>query len=1174
MRRRLAHLAIGASALLAIVALLGFVVAPAVIKAQLETRLAQALQRQVTVERVRVNPFTLSGAVQGFVMRERDSEQPLLTFDELFVDASMASLYRLSPVLDRVRLRQPHLRLVRLAEHRYNVQDLIEAALQPSSGPPPRFSLNNIEVQDGRIDFDDRPLGRRHEVTGIALGIPFISNLPYAVDIDVEPSLAAAVNGSPLRLKGDTKPFKDTRETALALDFDRIDLPTYVAYSPLPLPVQLRGGELDTRLTLRFVAGADNTPRTLSLAGTVELRQLRLSDGTSEPLLELPRAQVELTQFDAVANALAIGTIAVEAPLLHLRRNRDGSTNLDALRTPAGTRADPGGPPLRFDIAKVSLRDGRILFSDRQPEQRPFETDIRKLTVEAANLSNTPQSRAALRASYETSTGATFSYDGDVSLQPLGAGGRVAVRAFRLADLFPYYESVLNLRVDGGTLDLDARVELTAIEPLALQVADIEAAIRGLKLAVANEKAPQWTLALAEVRGGTVDVGRQRISLREVSVRDGTGNLRRDSDGTINVNRLFRTTVQTGRAAPAADAGWVVEADLLRLARLRVSYADLALPTPFKTVLAPIDGTYRNFSNARDSRGRIDVRATVDGRGRVGIAGDVSTNPVAGNVRVDARDLALAPLQAFIDEQVNLSVTGGALRAVGRLDFDLAGPQPKGGFDGEVEIVDFASVDKPRQGSLLQWKSLRLGGVRVALQPLQAAVGEVTLADFYSRLILNADGTLNVQNLLAPTPAADDGQARADGTRAAAPNDAAAAGAGSRAALPDIRIGRITLVGGNVNFSDFFIKPNYTANLTGVAGSVGRLDAGTAGDVELRARLDGSAPVEISGRINPLAAELFLDLRANARDIDLPPLTPYAAKYAGYGIEKGKLSMEVAYRIEGRKLNAENRLVLDQLTFGEKVDSPDATKLPVLLAVALLKDRNGVIDVNLPISGSLDDPQFSLGGIILQVIVNLIVKAVTAPFALIGALVGGGEELAYLEFAPGSAAITQEGKAKLGRIAKALAERPALKLDIAGRVDPAVDREGLRRAAVERQVRAQKAKALGKAIDSSETVVTGEDYPKYLAAAYRAADFPKPRNLIGLLKDLPAAEMETLLLTHASASDDDLRQLANDRAQQAKAWLVEEGKVAPERVFLTAPRLTAEGIQDKGSAARVDFSLR
>ncbi len=390
MRRRLAHLAIGASALLAIVALLGFVVAPAVIKAQLETRLAQALQRQVTVERVRVNPFTLSGAVQGFVMRERDSEQPLLTFDELFVDASMASLYRLSPVLDRVRLRQPHLRLVRLAEHRYNVQDLIEAALQPSSGPPPRFSLNNIEVQDGRIDFDDRPLGRRHEVTGIALGIPFISNLPYAVDIDVEPSLAAAVNGSPLRLKGDTKPFKDTRETALALDFDRIDLPTYVAYSPLPLPVQLRGGELDTRLTLRFVAGADNTPRTLSLAGTVELRQLRLSDGTSEPLLELPRAQVELTQFDAVANALAIGTIAVEAPLLHLRRNRDGSTNLDALRTPAGTRADPGGPPLRFDIAKVSLRDGRILFSDRQPEQRPFETDIRKLTVEAANLSNAP----------------------------------------------------------------------------------------------------------------------------------------------------------------------------------------------------------------------------------------------------------------------------------------------------------------------------------------------------------------------------------------------------------------------------------------------------------------------------------------------------------------------------------------------------------------------------------------------------------------------------------------------------------------------------------------------------------------------------------------------------------------------------------------------------------------
>jgi uncharacterized membrane protein len=288
--------------------------------------------------------------------------------------------------------------------------------------------------------------------------------------------------------------------------------------------------------------------------------------------------------------------------------------------------------------------------------------------------------------------------------------------------------------------------------------------------------------------------------------------------------------------------------------------------------------------------------------------------------------------------------------------------------------------------------------------------------------------------------------------------------------------------------------------------------------------------VEISGRVNPLAAELFVDIKASARDIELPPLSAYSAKYAGYGIEKGKLSMDVKYFIENRKLSAENRVVLDQLTFGDKVESPTATKLPVLLAVALLKDRNGVIDIDLPISGSIDDPQFSVGGLIVRVIVNLLVKVVTSPFALIGSLVGGGEELSYVEFAPGSAQVGADAQAKLQSIGKALADRPALKLDIAGRVDPEADREGLRKASLERQVRAQKAKELGKAADAADVAVDAAEYPKYLAAAYRAADFPKPRNVIGFVKDLPVPEMETLLLSHASATDEDLRRLAYERA--------------------------------------------
>jgi hypothetical protein len=972
----------------------------------------------------------------------------------------------------------------------------------------------------------------------------------------------------------------------------------------VPLPVKLAAGELDTQLTLRFATGAGNRLQSATVAGSVELRNLDAADRSGAPVARLARATAEIELFDAIANELRMKSVLVEQPVVHVLRRRDGSINLVDLVPPLPARPGKEAPkPLRYSVARLAVVDGQVRLADRQPVNRPFETDIRKVNVDLANLSNAPGARATVKARYETSTGAAFAYDGDLQPEPLAAAGRIEIRAFRVADLFPYYESLLNLQVDDGLLDLEARVTLAGLGPPPdVRVTDIKAAVRSLKLTFPGEQTPQWRLAGVQVNGGTVDLARQRISLGEIVATDGFGHITRKSDGTFNFARLFKTTAQTGRATatPRGDAGWVAEAEWVRFSRFRVVYEDFALPAPFKVVAAPIEGTYRNFSNARGARGAVDIRATVDGKGRVAVAGPLATNPVAGTMRVDLRNVALVPLQPFLDPHVNAAVTSGSVQAKGQLAFDLGAGQPRGSFAGDVDVTDFASIDRPKQASLLQWKSLHLGRINAVLEPLQVSVDQVALTDFYSRLILNADGTLNLQNLLRPPGAAADATTRADGTRAVAPStpqplDAGApegrpnetestAAGGKRTAIlpggaakglpPNISIGRITLAGGNVNFSDFFIKPNYSANLTGLAGSVGRLSPETAGDLELRGKVDNAAPLEISGRVNPLAAELLVDIKASARDIELPPLSPYSAKYAGYGIEKGKLSMDVKYFIENRKLSAENRVVLDQLTFGEKVDSPTATKLPVLLAVALLKDRNGVIDIELPISGSIDDPQFSVGGLIVRVIVNLIVKVVTSPFALIGSLVGGGEELSYVEFAPGSAQVGPDAEAKLKYIGKALADRPALKLDIAGRVDPEADREGLRKASLERQVRAQKAKELGKAADAADVAVDAAEYPKYLTAAYRAADFPKPRNVIGFVKDLPVPEMEALLLTHAGATDEDLRRLANERAQGVKAWLVEGGKVATERLFLTAPKMSGDGIKDKGGASRVDFSLK
>jgi hypothetical protein len=461
--------------------------------------------------------------------------------------------------------------------------------------------------------------------------------------------------------------------------------------------------------------------------------------------------------------------------------------------------------------------------------------------------------------------------------------------------------------------------------------------------------------------------------------------------------------------------------------------------------------------------------------------------------------------------------------------------------------------------------------VDAQLEPLAVTVGEIALDSFFARLLLNENGEFNLQQLSRDRPPA------AEPPKPTSEAKTVEVQTPPTTATTWLKLGRTTLTNGDIDFTDHFIRPNYSADLSGLSGSVSTLAFDQPADIELHGNVQGNAPLEISGRINPLAQNLFLDIKATATDIDLPPLSPYSGKYVGYGIEKGKLSMKVAYFIEDRKLKAQNSIILDQLTFGQKVESPDAIKAPVQLAVSLLKDRNGVIRFDLPIGGSLDDPKFSVGGLIFRAIIGLIVKIVTAPFAILGAIGGHGEELAYIEFPAGSAMLDATANDKIKAVAKALGDRPAVKLDIAGRVDPASDREALKRAAVERQVKAQKFNDLvrsGEPPASVEAVeIPASEYEALLTRAYKAADIAKPKNAIGLPKDLPKAEMEALLLENAKVSDEHLRGLADDRAQVVRKSLIEAEHVPPERVYLVAPRLDAEGVKDKGKPTRVDFAL-
>jgi hypothetical protein len=891
-----------------------------------------------------------------------------------------------------------------------------------------------------------------------------------------------------------------------------------------------------------------------------------LSERSGAKLLRLPSLALAIDRLDLTGRRVDLGSVAADGIELDIRRDASGELNLAKL-VPSGSGPASSQQPFRFHVATIAVSHGVVRLADATVKP-DFASTLSDVTIAIANLSSATDQKASVTFSFVSDTGARLSQRGTLGLSPVRADGRLEMTGFHLARLFPYYASALNLTIDDGTLDASTDIHFDGGGAGALTLANLDATASNLKMRLPDEKDPLWRIPVVAAHGGSVDVAKHEVRFESLESRGAVATMRRYADGSINFDRLVRRP-DAGAAPAAGGEAWRVEANKVAFDDLSATITDETVTPPVRIVLSRVSLNAENLSRTATAKGHATLKATVNKRGTVSLTGPVATAPFAASLNVVAKDIDLVPFQPYVAREARVVLTGGTASARGNLDL-ATGATTRAGFKGDLVFGDVAALDEANEADLLKWKKLTLANVDAQLEPLAVSVGEVALDDFFARLLLNENGEFNLQQLerghapaAPPTPSAE-------------PNTVQVASP-QGTATTWLRLGKATLTGGNVDFTDHFIRPNYSANLTGLTGSLSSLAFDKPADMELRGSVQGSAPVEISGRINPLAQNLFLDVKASATDIDLPPLTPYSGKYVGYGIEKGKLSMKVSYLVDNRKLSAENSIILDQLTFGQKVESPDAIKAPVLLAVALLKDRNGVIKFDLPVSGSIDDPKFSVGALVFRALVNLILKVVTAPFALLGALSGHGEELAYIEFAPGSAVIDQPSEGKIKAVAKALIDRPAVKLDVAGRVDPAQDREALKRASVDHLVRMQKFNDLARSgeppasVDSVE--VTPSEYEALLTRAYKAADFSKPRNAIGFPKDLPRGEMEALLTDNAKVSDEDLRVLAEHRAQVVRTRLVDGEHAPSERVFLVAPRLDAEGVKDNGKSTRVDFVL-
>ena len=1220
--RRTKRTGIGVLIFLVVFGLLGAFGGPPLLRHLAQTQLSKVLERPVSVGKISINPYTLRLDVDQLHIAERDGKTPFVDVGHLHVNASWSSIFRRAPVIEELGIDAPHVRIVRTVEQRFNFSDIVDRLSQPENPPKPkpnepaRFVFANLQLANGAIDFVDQPLGTQHKVDGLQIGVPFLASLPADVDIFVQPLLAARIDGAPLHFAGKTKPFADSLESNLNVKIDGLDLPRYLGYVPGPLPVAVPQGKLTTDLTIDFQKPKSGAP-VLRVHGTTGLDNLEVVDAKKAPLVAAKQVRATLSDVRPLDNVFHLDALTLDGVRVDATRGADGAINFAQLggkpvpaeANAAKAESAPTAKPKPLDVVVSKLQVANSTVHWRDATTQPA-ADLTLEDLHGDIGVRTLGGPTTLDVGAKLAQGGTLNVKGNTSLEKNTGELELKLDGVKLAGISPYLRQAGAPQLQNGALSADGKVALdfgpdkfnVRAEPLTASLADLS-----LAPATGKDTALRAKLLRADVK--SFDLIARAITLNEVRADGLQIDALRRKDGTATLTLLDGPQPAAGKsAAPAksntksnapAEKPWAVTVQTLKLDNSAVGFEDQSNSRPVKILVEPLNVVVQNASTDLGKPVNVQIGAGLGTKGKLDVRGEVVPQPLKADLRVNSQNLSLAGFDPYLDKTLNAAITSALLSMDGRLVLNQ-GKALTVNYQGNATLGNVRLQDRVSSDDFLRWRSLALNRIQANYDGTtpRVRVGAVALSTFYARIIINPNGRLNLQDIrvqpaeerrsltqsepasasatAASAPAAAPAVASAPVAAPASAVTVTATGPTPKAGGADLRVDAITLQDGNIRFTDNFVKPNYTANLTAIGGSIGTISTAanqTPADVTLRGSVDGTAPVDIHGKVNPLAPTAFVDLTAKADGVELTNLTPYSAKYAGYPITKGKLTMDLHYLLDQGKLTADNHIFIDQLTFGDRVESKDATNLPVRLAVALLKNSRGEIDVRVPVSGSLDDPQFSIGGVILRAFVNLIARAVTAPFSLLASAFGGsgGEELGYIEFEPGSSDLSQASVAKLDKLATALKDRPALKVDIVGRVDPEFDRDGLRREAVNRQIREQKLKDAGDSAEA-DTTVKPEEENKYLERAYKAAKFPKPRNVIGLAKSLPPDEMRKLMETNVQVTDADLRELAQRRANAVHVALAE--RVDPGRLFVVAPKLTAEGIKDKGKTTRVDFSLK
>lgn len=805
-------------------------------------------------------------------------------------------------------------------------------------------------------------------------------------------------------------------------------------------------------------------------------------------------------------------------------------------------------------INNIQLIEGRLDYLDHASEDS-FKESIAPINISIKHFSTLSQSdNSPLVLETHLASGGTLQWRGDVNMSQMTSRGHIDISGVHLSRLWRFIQSNVNFQiVEGkGGVGLDYEFMAEHGSPnLIMKHGQLLA--NDISITPKHEDQEIIKIPLVELNDLYFNLQAREIKAKEFITQDGVLESWLSKEGKVNLQTVFapvrdQTQIESeqGNDKEKSQKPWKLTVGKAKVKNYNVNFTDNTRDQPVHNILKPIDITVSNLSTDPRSTADINAEIVVNNQGTIQVTGVGSIVPVMADIHIDGKNIDIEPYQPYLNEIARLKLKRGAFDVTGKVALKLEeNSDPSLKFTGDLSLRELRTNDTVRNLDFLNWEALIVKGIEYDLNPMKLNIEEVISDGLFSRVVIEKDHSTNISSIFeVPTKK----QARKhlkkliDKSQPQKPQT-----------LP-ITIGKITIKNASSYFADLSLVIPFAVDISDLNGHINGFSSELKKKTKalIKGKVDKISPVLIRGELYPLQIDQDTDIFMQFKNVNLTTATPYMAQFAGYKVEKGRISLDLHYKVKNRKLYAENKMVIEQLTLGDPVKSPDAVHAPVKLAVALLKDPSGVIKLELPIRGNLDDPQFSVAALIGKALLNVITKVAASPFTMLASIVGAKDDLSYVKFASGSDELTPEERNKLDLLGKALQKRPELQLEIKGSAYKDYDWPGIANHLLLQELLSIKGES-GK----TTTALSQQEYRDLLHQLFRQK-FPQSADTFESVRssdDPKVVEgyyrmVKQKLLSKIPYNPNRLAVLAKQRAQTIAKYLIDHKDITPDRIYL------------------------